>query len=350
VDIELLTGPEEIARWAEGWNDLAEEVAQPRAGADLVAAWARHMMPSDSELRVWLGHEGGRVVGVLPLVAESLPQGRERLLPPATSLIYGIIPIARPDGALGIALALSRELAASAAAADVVTTYWTSPGSPWTEAFDRCLTGPEWVALDPAPYSSFYADIAEGFDAWLERRSYKFKKERRRCARRLDEEGFRTIVTTEPAEIVARLPLLKRVYQGRKESRGGKGYRFDEKMIEAIAEAVSASARGRFLLVTVEREQDTQLIAAQLTLRAGDRSSAWLMGFDAQWSRYGPGIVALTGGVEGSAGEGSAIFDLGEGDQAYKRDLIDGEYPLETRIWCRPRMARLLQPRSPIDA
>jgi CelD/BcsL family acetyltransferase involved in cellulose biosynthesis len=348
VDIELLTSPDEMARWAQGWNDLAEEVAQPRAGADLVVAWARHMMPSDSELRIWVGHERGKVVGVLPLVAESLPQGRERLLPPATTLIYGIIPIARPDGALDIALALSEELAASAAAADVVTTYWTSPGSPWTEAFDRCLTGPEWVALDPAPYSSFYADIAEGFDAWLERRANKFKKERRRCSRRLDEEGFRTIATTEPVEIVARLPHLKRVYQGRKESRGGKGYLFDDKMVEAIGEAVTASSRRQYLLVTIEL--DDQLIAAQLTLRAGDRSSAWLMGFDTAWSRYGPGILALTGGIEASVGEGSAVFDLGEGDQSYKRDLIDGEYPLETRIWCRPRMARLLQPRPPMEA
>jgi CelD/BcsL family acetyltransferase involved in cellulose biosynthesis len=348
VDIELLTDPDGIGRWAKGWNDLAEEMAQPRAGVDLVVAWARHMLPSGSELRIWIATEGQKVVGVLPLVAEALPQGRERLLPPATTLIYGIIPIAQPKGEFDIALSLSRGLAASAAAADLVTTYWTAPGSPWTEAFNRCLMEPEWVALDASPYSSFYADIREGFEPWLERRPYKFKKERRRCGRRLEEEGFQTVSTTDSADIVERLPQVKRLYEGRKQARGGSGYRFDDKMIGAITEAVTGSGAGRLCLVTIER--DDLMIAAQLSLRAGDRTSAWIMGFDTAWSQYGPGIAALTGGIEASARAGSVIFDLGEGNQTYKRDLVDSEYPLETRIWCRPRMARLLQPNPPMDA
>jgi len=348
VDIELVTRPDGISRWAKGWNDLAVDLAQPRAGPDLVVAWARHMMPSGSELRIWLATEGQNVVGVLPLVAESMPQGRQRLLPPATTLMYGIIPIAEPDGELDIALALSRELAASAAAADFVGTYWMPTGSPWTEAFGRSLTEPEWVALDALPYTSFYADIREGFEPWLERRPYKFKKERRRCGRRLEEEGFRTVSTTEPAEIVERLPHVRRLYEARKQARGGMGYRFDDKMIATITDAVTVPGPGRFCLVTIERHD--LMIAAQLSLRAGDRTSAWIMGFDTAWSQYGPGIAALTGGVEASARAGSTIFDLGEGDQTYKRDLVDDEYPLETRIWCRPRMARLLQPKSPMEA
>ena len=96
VDIELVTDVERLDHFVDGWETLVDEVAEPRAGGAIVAAWARHMMRPDVELRVWVATEGARVVGVLPLVAEPMGRGRERLLPATTDLMFGTVPIASP--------------------------------------------------------------------------------------------------------------------------------------------------------------------------------------------------------------------------------------------------------------
>ena len=62
-----------------------------------MASWAKHMMSAESELRIWVANDGPEVIGVLPFVAEPMARGRMRLLPPTTNMMYGAVPIARPD-------------------------------------------------------------------------------------------------------------------------------------------------------------------------------------------------------------------------------------------------------------
>ena len=85
-----------MLEFVDGWEALLDEVEEPRAGGGIVAAWARHMMGPETQLRVWIATDGLTVIGVLPLVAERMPRGRERLLPATTDLMFGTIPIAMP--------------------------------------------------------------------------------------------------------------------------------------------------------------------------------------------------------------------------------------------------------------
>ena len=343
MQIELVTDLLRLNEFADSWDKLACEVNQPRAGARIVAAWAHHMMDSDSELRVWIATEGDQVIGVLPLVAESLPRGRERLLPPAATLMYGSIPIAKPSAAREVAVALVAECVNSTPLANVVGLDAMPSGSPWIEAFSSSLQGPEWVALSPIRHSSLYIDLEEGVEEWFGRRQSKFKREVRRRARIQDAEGFCLSATTDHAEIIERLPAVQTLYTTRQQARGGYGYRFDGTMIDAIKEVLALSTPGHLRLTTIERGD--LVIAMQLELLAGHRRSAWMMGFDSCWGQLGPGKAVLAGAVAANADDGSKIFDLGGGDEAYKNDFADGGYPLEDWIWCSPRMARLLRPR-----
>ena len=343
MDIELVTEVDRLQEVVAGWEALADRVSEPRAGGAVVAGWARHMMGADSELRIWIALDGSEVVGVLPFVTERMPRERLRLVPPATDMMYGIVPIADPDRADQVVAAIADDFAARADLVDMTTIYWLPEGSPWRAAFGNRLVGPDWVTASSPRFSSYYTDIAEGTDAWLAQRDGDFRREVRRRARRGAEQGFRIFTTVDPAEIARRLPLLKTFYLRRKEERGGEGYRFDDDMCRAIESALHMSTPGRFGLSVLER--DDLIIGLQFALRSGVKMSSWMTGYDPdpQWSRLGTGIATLLEALGAGARAGCELVDLGVGDEPYKETFRDGQFPLESVTWCRPRLARLLR-------
>ncbi len=307
-----------------------------------MAAWAHHMMNPESELRIWIALEGSEVVGVLPFVAERMAQGRLRLLPPATDMLYGVVPIVDPDRSNEVVAAVAEDFAAHAEQVDIASIFWLAQRSPWTAAIGDRLHEPGWVAMDPTRYDMYYTNVAEGMDAWLAQRSGDFRREVRRRARRCEEQGFRIYTTVDPAEISRRLPRLQAFYLRRKAERGGEGYRFDDDMRRAFVDALELSNPGRFGLSIIERED--LIIGMQLVLRAGARMTSWMTGYDPEpaWSRLGTGIATLLEALDAGARAGCEIVDLGVGDEPYKETFQDATYPLESVTWCTPRLARLL--------
>jgi hypothetical protein len=268
-------------------------------------------------------------------------RGRERLLPATTDLMFGTVPIASPSCAGDVADAVADDFARRAASINVVSVFWLPQGSPWATALGSRLAGPEWVAMDATQYGSSYTFIAKGLDAWLDERERDFRREYRRRARRCDDEGFRLWTAEEPSEIMARLPSLQALYQGRLGARGGAGYRFDDEMVTAIGAALDGSRPGRFALSVLER--DNLVIGATLARRAGSRVTCWIVAHDHEWSRLGPGLATLLESLDAGARTGCEIGDLGVGDQPYKEAFEDGAFRLESVSWCRPRFARLLE-------
>jgi CelD/BcsL family acetyltransferase involved in cellulose biosynthesis len=339
VDIELVTDVDQLRQYVPSWDELADRVSQPRAGGAIVAAWARHMMPPGSELRVWLALDGSDVVGVLPLVAETMVRDRLRLLPPTTEMMFGTVPIALPDRVHEVVKAVAGDFALRSEAVDLTSIFWLPAGSPWMDALGELHPAPDWVTAK-SEYSSNYTSIAAGMDSWLEQRHTEFRRTVRRRGRRAAEQGFRLFTTEDPEEIVQRLPLLQSFYLRRQEERGGGGYQFDANMMCALETTLEMSRRGRFALSVLEN--DDAAIGIQLVLRAGTRLSCWITGYDAEWSRLGPGIAAMLEALTAGAEAGCEIADLGVGDQPYKDDILDAAFPLESVTWCTPRLARLL--------
>ena len=299
------------------------------------------MMAPDVQLRVWVATDGADVIGVLPLVAETMGRGRERLLPATTDLMFGTVPIARPGRELDVVDAIADDVARRAESVNVVSVFWLPEGSPWGAALGGTLAEPAWVTMDATQYGSSYTLIAKGLDAWLDERERDFRREYRRRARRSVDEGFRLFTAEDPGDITARLPQLQKLYQGRLGARGGAGYRFDDDMVAAIGAALERSAPGRFALSVLER--DDLVIGATLARRAGHAVTCWIVGHDHVWSRLGPGLATLLETLDAAARAGCEIGDLGVGDQPYKEAFVDGVFRLESVSWCRPRFARLLQ-------
>jgi CelD/BcsL family acetyltransferase involved in cellulose biosynthesis len=341
MDVELFTDVGALQPFVGGWDALAGRLQLPRAGGTVVAAWARNMMHRGSELRVWIATEGPEVVAVLPFVAEQMARGRLRLVPPATDMMFGVVPIVDPDHVDHAVDAVARGVAVWAESVDLASLYWLPPDSPWSEALHGVFPEPEWVAIKTAGYQTWYTTLGEGSDAWLESRGGEFRRTVRRRARRLEEQGFRALTTIDPVEIKDRLPRLQSLYRLRQEQRGGEGYRFDDEMIGAVETVLDTTSPGLLRLSVIERGE--LLVGASLAVRAEARMSCWLTGFDPEWSRLGPGIAALLEALDAGRRSGCAIADLGVGDQSYKDEFQDDALPLESLTWCRPRLARLLQ-------
>jgi CelD/BcsL family acetyltransferase involved in cellulose biosynthesis len=345
MDIELVTEVDRLQDHVAGWDALAQCTSQARGGGGIVAAWAAHMLPPDTELRVWVATEGTEVVGVLPFVAEAMPRGRFRLLPPTTDLMIGSVPMAHPDCAQQVADAVADDFVAHAEPVNMATIYWLPQGSPWSSALGRRLVEPDWVEAERTRYDSHYTSVPSGMDPWMAARDKVFRQGVGRRARRAEEEGFRLVTTEDPVEIMERLPRLQSFYVRSQEARGGQGYRFDEDMIRTIETAQALSPAGRFALTVLEN--DDVVIGASLVLRAGTNMSCWLVGYDPEWSRFGPGVAALLESIAAGSRAGCDAADLGLGDHHYLRDFKDACAPLESVTWCRPRLARLLQLGSP---
>jgi CelD/BcsL family acetyltransferase involved in cellulose biosynthesis len=348
VKIHLVTEASRLRDFVDEWEALADATSSPRSGGGFVTAWAEHMMDPDAELRVWIATEGQRVLGVLPFVAEPMPRGRVRLVAPSTDLMYGTVPIAHPDRAADVVPAVVNEFVQQTDLVNIATLEWLPKGSPWTAAFRDRLDGPEWVIAAVRSYLSSATNIANGMQAWLGTRSTKFRGEVRRRVRRSEEEGFRHFTLEDPAEIARRLPRLREFYLARQRTWAkGEGYRFDDSMLRTLETAMVYCPRGRIALSVVER--DDLLIGAQLVLRAGSTLSCWLIGYDAAWSRFGPGIAAIVEAFDAGARCGIMLADFGGGDEPYKDDLRDSDsaVPMQSVTWCRPRLARMLSLESP---
>ena len=346
MDIELVTDVDRLTDFVKGWDALSVRVSQPRAGGAIVAAWARHMMSAESELRVWVATDGPEVIGVLPFVAEPMARGRMRLLPPTTNMMYGTVPIARADRGREIADAVVEDFADHSEMVDLASIFWLPEGSPWAAACQGRLGGPDWVATDAARYTSCATRIDAGIETWLHQRDRKFRKEVQRQGRRAEEQGFRLFTAVDSGEIMEWLPCLQSLYLRRREDRGGVGYEFDERMVSAIGTALDLSVPGHFALSILER--DGQVIGATMATIAGTTMSCWIVGFDREWSPLGPGIAVLVESLAAGARAGCQIADLGVGDESYKADFGDEAPSLESVTWCKPRLARLLAMRTEV--
>ena len=193
-----------------GWDALAECASQARGGGGIVAAWAAHMLPSDTELRVWVASEGSAVVGVLPFVAEAMRRGRFRLLPPTTDLMFGTVPIAHPDGAERVADAVADDFVAHADAVDDGDHLLAAAGLP----VEQRVGSPSGRArlgrggTDAVRLVSTRASLPEWIRGWP-RATRSSDRESVAGPGAPRKQGFRLVTTEDAGEIMERLPRLQ---------------------------------------------------------------------------------------------------------------------------------------------
>lgn len=316
---------DELDPYLEAWDALAAQAGRPFCTPAWMLAWWRDGRSGDARLRVVLAlDDAGELVGIGPFFAQvgPLKLAEYRLL--GAGFSHRVGPLARAGHERDVAAAIAAGLAAASPAPASVVFEGIDARDPWPE-----LVADAWPSRRPRVRTDVTMDspaiaLDGDYEAWMARRERKFRKEARRVARRLEEEGVSRRLATDDAAVDA----LLRLHFARWEGRGGSNVGGEARaVIAGAARALNDDAR----LAVALLEGPDGPIAADLVLRAGDALGFWGGGFDPAWAKHAPGTQTMLLALEAGAASGARSADLGGGAHDYKWRLSDENRPLAWR-------------------
>jgi CelD/BcsL family acetyltransferase involved in cellulose biosynthesis len=322
----VIEQPDELAPHLEAWDALAGAAGRPFCSPAWMLAWWREGRSGDARLRVVLAlEEDGTLVGVGPFFAQVGPLGLAEYRLLGAGFSHRVGPLAVAGREREAATAIAAALAGATPTPASVVFEGIDASDPWPELFSDGWPGrhrPQ-VRTDVEMDSPSIALDAD-YEAWMARRERKFRKEARRVARRLEEEGVtRRLATDEPA-----VEALLRLHYARWEGRGGSNVGEEaRRVIGAALRAFDDDARMAVALL----EGPSGPVAADLVLRAGDAIGFWGGGFDPAWAKHAPGTQTMLLALEAAAASGARSADLGGGAHDYKWRLSDENRPIAWR-------------------
>ena len=321
----VIQDADELAPHEAAWDALAADAGRPFCTPAWMLAWWREGRSGDARLRVVLALDAdGALIGVGPFFAQvAYGLAEYRLL--GAGFTHRIGPLAAAGHEREVAAAIAAGLAAADPQPASVVFEGIDAADPWPE-----LVAGGWpsrrrprlrtdVTMD-SPAIALDAD----YEAWMARRERKFRKEARRVARRLEEEGVHGRLATDEQAVDA----LLRLHYARWEGRGGSNVGDEARRVIAAA-ARALDDDGRLAVALLEGPDGP--IAADLVLRAGDALGFWGGGFDPAWAKHAPGTQTMLLALEAGAASGARSADLGGGAHDYKWRLSDENRPLAWR-------------------
>lgn len=320
--VEVVEDEAALAPYLDAWDRLAVACERPFCAPAWLLAWWREQRSGDARLRVAIVLEGERVVAVAPFFAQvSYGLNELRLLAAGFSHRIGLL--GEPGKEEVVAGALAPALAAIDPPPASVVFEGIDARDRWPELLAAAWPGRSPRLRTDATMEAPEVDLGDSYDAWMEGRARKFRKEARRNARRLEEAGVTSRIGADREAIAA----LIRLHEARWEDRGGSevGARA-ERVVAAAAEGLGED--GRLEVVLLESEDGP--VSAELVLRAGEVAVFWAGGFDPAWSRHAPGTQTMLVALRSAAERGVKVADLGGGAHSYKLRMADGSRPI---VW-----------------
>jgi CelD/BcsL family acetyltransferase involved in cellulose biosynthesis len=188
-----------------------------------------------------------------------------------------------------------------------VARQWPAPRSPAPRVIARQPT--PIVTLDPA-----------GHEAWLASQSKNFRKKTGQAQRRLEREGGRVALASDPTERAVAIDAFVRLHARRWAARRGSA--LEPGPTGAMLHAAAARLPGdRLRLWTVVL--DGEIVAVQVFVAAGRELANWNGGWDERQARVQPPLVELLAAMEDAVAHGERRIDMGGGDDHYKQRFAD---------------------------
>ena len=186
--------------------------------------------------------------------------------------------------------------------------------------------------MDPYRYQGNYhaqevrfADLRDGYDAYLKRWTSKRRSDLARRRRALEREMGEVSLEWNSGDPANRDLLLR-----------WKSAQFDyvrkwlsDPLSRTMVEELAASENDDCSGVTSVLYAGSKPVAISLNLRAGNIFCGWIIGYDPQYSRFSPGTVMWLALIEEAAARGVKIVDFGYGDDQQKRYFGNGTYRVD---------------------
>jgi CelD/BcsL family acetyltransferase involved in cellulose biosynthesis len=171
-------------------------------------------------------------------------------------------------------------------------------------------------AIDlPCPY----LPLDGGWDAVSRRFASGTRKNLDRYGRKLDRDA--SVVErmiTSPGDLDDTFDHLVRLHQSIRRANGDPGVFADHDTEDFLREAARRFLEaGRLRMWRLDADEVP--IAIILCVRSGDSVAFYTTGYDATWSKYGPGRRVMALAIRGAIDEGASEFDFLRGDEPYKQ-------------------------------
>ena len=321
VSVRLLTDvPAAFASIADRWDALVE--AMPRPSPYLLSSWVgAWLLEASFGHRPYLlvAERGPEIVGIAPFVLR--PHGRVAIAEFAGGHESALADIVlAPGEPVSTARVLLEALPASGAAA--VDAF----GLP-ADSLLATTAGARMRVIERV--ESPVTEMPDGWDdAYARHTSSNRRNQDRRRERQLGELGALEMSLATDGEAVRNdLPdafeLHRLRWQGRPDgSTFGlpEGRRFQQVALPQLAD------QGRFAMLTLRL--DGRPIAFHSWFAVGEAIYLHRNAFDAELSRYGPGLVALRRSLAAASERGARRVEYLGGAEQFKRDLADRFEPL----------------------
>jgi CelD/BcsL family acetyltransferase involved in cellulose biosynthesis len=320
VQVRALTDASALAQMEGAWDSLVE--AMPRPSPYLFSAWVLAWFAEAafaSTPYVVVAERAGELVGFAPFALRQAGRTRVAVFAGAHESALGDIVLAPgepPETARAMLAALP---GSGMQAVDVF-------GLPT----DSVLAGAAGSGLSVVErVESPVTDMPDGWDAAYKRHTSSNRRNQdRRRERQLGELGtLEASLATSGEDVLRDLPdafaLHHMRWQGRPDgSTFGlpEGQRFQRAALPKLAD------QGRFAMLTLRL--DGRPIAFHNWFVAGSAIYLHRNAFDADLSRYGPGLVALRRSLAAASERGARRVEYLGGAEQFKRDLADRFEPL----------------------
>ncbi len=174
--------------------------------------------------------------------------------------------------------------------------------------------------------SAMVADLSQGLDAYLARRTGDFLKDKRRRARRLAEDHGPLSFELSSRDD----GLLDYIFRLKRDQmrRTGQHDVFASPWTTDFLRQLSAQDEPDFGLRFAVLRAGDQVVAAEVGLRSGDAYHLWFPVYDAAFARYSPGALMTLETIKAAAEQGIASVDFGPAGETYKRDFADPGAPV----------------------
>jgi CelD/BcsL family acetyltransferase involved in cellulose biosynthesis len=316
---------EQLQPHLEGWDSLAAAAARPFCAPAWMLSWWREGRTGDARLRIVVVLDAdGSLAGVGPFFAQvgAFGLAEYRLL--AAGFSHRIGPLARPGLERLVAAAIAGALAGADPPPASVVFEGIDQADGWAELVAGAWPGPRRLRSDVA-MDAPEIELDGDYEAWMTRRGRKFRKEARRTARRLEEQGVQGKLALDANAIDA----LVRLHDARWKERGGSNIGEEARRVVAGAAEALGGDMSRIAISLLESPDGP--IAAELIISAGDGMAFWAGGFDPAWAQHAPGTQAMLTALAAGAQRGVKLADLGGGAHEYKRRMADANAPVAWR-------------------
>ncbi|MCS6916000.1 MAG: GNAT family N-acetyltransferase [Myxococcota bacterium] len=313
LEVSEVTTPAGLSELCAEWSALlaSSPEATPFQAWEWIEPWWRHL--GRGHPLVLLAHEGGRLVGLLPLYrARRFGLRRIACMGEPGSDYHALL--ALPGWEAACREAFWHHLYSRRTHWDVVDLQQLPEGSTLAQPVGNGWLRPRLSLIRLCP-------VVELPDSWERFKARLGKNLRGSLGRRLRQLqrafGQVALETVGPDAIEATLEALFQQNSQRWQRRGRRGF-FDHPANRAWQKEAAPGLQRRGMLRLHRLVVDGRICATSYCVRHGARVIYYNGGFDLALARYSLGNVLMAYAIEQAIREGASVFDFARGQESYK--------------------------------